>query len=331
MKKLTTYLFAFIIVAVALSSFTTIQNDSIPNTKTSSEFETLVNYLEAQGRIKSITENTLISAEEVKKNIKNLKYHIIDIRSDSWFEYGHIKNSHNVKAADLLTYFETKITPNNFDKIVVICYSGQSASYYTSLLRIAGYNNVYSMKWGMSSWRLDFAENSWLKNIKNTFASKLETNENSVVANNSYPNLEIGKSDAKSILKTKLLKAFATPYREHIIKSADVFTNPSNYYIISYTNTENYKNGHIPSAKNYPPEASFTLATNLNTLPTNKKIALYCETGQNAAKMVAYLSILGYDTGNIAYGKNSFMNKILKENNWNAFSKKQIHMFPVIE
>lgn len=331
MKKAVTYSFAILFVTLALSSFTTIQKDSIPNTKTSSEFETLVNYLESQGRYKSITENTLISADEVKKNIKNVKYHIIDIRSESWFEYGHIKNAHNVKAENLLSYFETKITPNNFDKIVVICYSGQSASYYTSLLRIAGYNNVYSMKWGMSSWRVDFAENSWLKNIKNTFASKLETNKNSVTANNSFPSLQTGKSDAKAILRTKLLKAFAAPYREHIIKSADVFANPANYYVISYNTSENYKNGHIPGAKEYQPASSFQLTTDLNTLPADKKVAIYCETGQNAAKMVAYLSILGYDTGNIAYGENSFMNTQLKAKNWNAFSKKEINMFPVIE
>lgn len=331
MKKVVTYSFAILFVTLALSSFTTIQKDSIPNTKTSSEFETLVNYLESQGRYKSITENTLISADEVKKNIKNVKYHIIDIRSESWFEYGHIKNAYNVKAENLLNYFETKITPNNFDKIVVICYSGQSASYYTSLLRIAGYNNVYSMKWGMSSWRVDFAENSWLKNVKNTFASKLETNENSVTANNSFPSLQTGKLDAKAILRTKLLKAFAVPYREHIIKSTDVFANPANYYVISYNTSENYKNGHIPGAKEYQPASSFQLTTDLNTLPADKKVAIYCETGQNAAKMVAYLSILGYDTGNIAYGENSFMNTQLKAKNWNAFSKKEINMFPVIE
>jgi rhodanese-related sulfurtransferase len=187
------------------------------------------------------------------------------------------------------------------------------------------------MKWGMSSWRVDFAENSWLKNVKNTFASKLETNQNPVETTNTYPELGTDENEAKTILKTKLLKAFATPYREHIIKSTDVFANPNNYYVISYTNAENYKNGHIPGAKEYQPENSFQLSTDLNTLPTNKKIAIYCETGQNAAKMVAYLSLLGYDAGNIAYGENSFMNSILKNKNWNAFTKKEIHMFPVVE
>ena len=80
--------------------------------------------------------------------MKDSKFHIIDIRSDSWFEYGHIKGAANVKSADLLTYFESTINPADFDKIVLVCYSGQSAAYYSSLIRIAGYDNVYSMKWG---------------------------------------------------------------------------------------------------------------------------------------------------------------------------------------
>jgi hypothetical protein len=46
---------------------------------------------------------------------------------------------------------------------------------------------------------------------------------------------------------------------------------------------------------------------------------------------VAYLNLLGYDTGNIAYGANSFMNKTLKEKNWDAFTKKEVNMYPVIE
>ena len=329
MKKVVTYVFVFFLATIALSSFTTVKKNT--QCTLSSESEILANYLESKGAIKSISEQTIISANEVKQNVKNSKYHIIDIRSESWFEYGHIKNAHNVKASDLLSYFETEISPNNFEKIVVICYSGQSASYYTSLLRIIGYNNVYSMNWGMSSWRLDFAENSWLKNIKNIFASKLETHKNAIPTASTFPTLASTKTDPKEILRERLLKAFATPYREHIIKSTEVFENPNNYFTISYTNLENYKNGHIPGAINYKPTNSFTIATNLNTLPKNKKIAIYCETGQNAAKMVAYLSLLGYDIENIAYGENSFMNTILKQKNWNAFSKKQIHMYPVIE
>jgi len=332
MKKLSIFLITILIsTAVFSNSFANKTIDSLP-VNPQDEFETLLNYFEANNNfINSDASPAIINADEVKKNLKNSKYHIIDIRSESWFEYGHLKGANNVKAAELLTYFETKIAPTDFDKIVLICYSGQSAAYYSGLLRLAGYDNVYNMKWGMSSWRVDFAENSWLKNIKNDFASKLETNENAKPEKGAHPTLSTGKTEATEILKVRLEKLFATPYKEYIIKSADVFENPSNYYTANYWNQDNYNNGHIPGAVFYQSNSSLASATDLYTLPVDKKIAMYCATGQNAAYTVAYLNVLGYDVGNIAYGANSFMNKTLKEKNWNAFTKKEVNMYPVIE
>ncbi len=330
MKKLASYLALFFIATIFLNSHKSIGQNGLENT--TSEFEVLVQHLEANGNfINSESAPAIIKAAEVKKNLKNPKYHIIDIRSESWFEYGHLKNANNIKAADLLTYFDTKINPTEYDKIVLICYSGQSAAYFTSLLRLSGFDNVYNMKWGMSSWRVDFADNSWSKNIKNNYAEKLEVEENLMAEKGNYPVLNTGKKEAKDILRVRLEKAFAIPYKESIIKSPDVFENPNNYYIVNYWNQDKYNNGHIPSAIQYEPNSSLSSTTFLSTLPTDKKIAVYCSTGQSAAYVVAYLNVLGYDTSNIAYGANSFMNKTLKEKDWDAFSKKEINMFPVIE
>lgn len=335
MKKKSIYLIALLISTTALfSSFTSNTNENFNKASfdPQDEFGILLNYFETNGNfINSEASPALISADEVKQNMKNPKYHLIDIRSESWFEYGHIKNANNVKAEELLTYFENKITPLNFDKIVLICYSGQSAAYYTSLLRLAGFNNVYNMKWGMSSWRVDFADNSWNKNITNTYADKLEVVENVKAESGPYPTLNTGKTDAKDILRIQLEKAFAIPYKEYIIKSSDVFENPNNYYIVNYWEQDKYNNGHIPGAVHYQPNSSLASTTFLNTLPTNKKIAIYDATGQSTAYVVAYLNLLGYDTGNIAYGANNFMNKTLIEKNWDAFSNKEINMNPVIE
>ena len=330
MKKISSYLVILFITVSLFSSFKSNNQQTIDNPPT--EFELLVQYLEANGNfINSDLAPALVSASEIKKNLKNTKYHIIDIRNESWFEYGHIKNAKNIKAADLLTYFENKITPANFEKIVLVCYSGQSAAYYTGLLRLAGYNNVYNMKWGMSSWRVDFAENSWSKNVSNKAANTLEAKDNTKAAKGTYPILNTGKTNAKDILKVRLTKLFAIPYRESILKSADVLKDPSNYYIVNYWAKDKYSSGHLPGAILYQPNGSLASTSYLSTLPTNKKIAVYEATGQSAAYVVAYLNVLGYDTGNIAYGANSFMNKTLKSKKWDAFSSKEINMYPVIE
>ena len=332
MKRLSIFFVAVLISSAALlSSFTKNDTDrSLINPP--GEFETLLNYFEANNNfINSPAAPALVMADEVKKNMKDPKYHIIDIRSDSWFEYSHIKDANNVQPEDLLTYFETKINPSDFEKIVLICYSGQSAAYFTSLLRLAGYDNVHSMKWGMSSWRLDFAEDTWLKNISNDFADKLETSENVKPEKGTYPSLSTGKSDAQDILRVRLEKAFATPYKEFILKSEDVFANPSDYFVMDYWGQDKYANGHVPGAVLYEPNGSLASTSDLSTLPIDKKVAVLSATGQEAAYVVAYLNLLGYDVGNVAYGANSIMNNTLKEKNWDAFTKKEINMFPVIE
>lgn len=332
MKRLSIYFLTVLFSTTAfLSSFTTVGVDE-NSVNPPDEFETLLNYFEANNNfINSPASPALVMADEVKKNMKNPKYHIIDIRSDSWFEYSHIKEAYNVQPEDLLTYFETKISPADFDKIVLICYSGQSAAYFTSLLRLAGYDNVHSMKWGMSSWRLDFAEDTWLKNISDEFADKLETSENAKPEKGAYPTLNTGKTEAQEILRSRLEKAFATPYKEYILKAEDVFANPPEYFVMNYWGQEKYLNGHIPGAMFYEPNGSLASTTDLSTLPTDKKVAVFSATGQEAAYVVAYLNLLGYDVGNVAYGANAVMNKTLKEKDWDAFSKKEINMFPVIE
>lgn len=327
MKKISFGIVSLIIATILFSSFTNKSNSIInpPN-----EFETLVNYLETNNYfVKS--EFPIVMADEVKKNMKNTKYHLIDIRTDSWFEYGHIKGAVNVKSETLLNHFENEINPADFDKIVVICYSGQSAAYYASLLRLAGYDNVYSMKWGMSSWREDFADNAWAKYVSNEQATKLETTLNEKPVMGEHPVIETGKSEAKDILKARLTTLFETPYKDFIVNSSDVFENPNDYFIIDYNDIEKYNYGHIPTAVQYDPNTSLTSSTDLYTLPVDKKIVIYETTGQKAAYAVAYLNLLGYNVSNLAYGENSFMNEILKDKGWDAFSQKEINIYPVIE
>jgi len=312
-----------------LSSFKSSAQDITGTPK--SESGLLVQYLEEHGNFINTEAPALVMADEIKNNLTNKKYLVIDTRSESWFAYGHIKNAVNVAPAELLNYFETKITPANFDKITIVCYSGQAAAYFTSLLRLAGYNNAYSLKWGMSSWADEFAEKMWIKNSTNLYADKLQTTPNQIPAIGELPTLKTGKTDGKEILNERLKGAFAKPYSEFIVKVDSVFKSPSAFYIVNYVNEELYNTGHIEGAVRYEPKASLSSSTSLYTIPSDKKILVNCATGQSAAYVVAYLHVLGYDVSNLAYGSNSFMNKILVEKGWDGFSAKEIKNFPIVE
>ena len=133
MKKVHLYFVLMFIGSALLSGFNKLEQVS----STETEFELLLNYLEENGDfINSTFAPALITAEELKSNLgkKNL---VLDIRNADWYEYGHIRGARNIAGPELLNYFRNDIEPAKYEKITVVCYSGQSAAYYTSLLRLA--------------------------------------------------------------------------------------------------------------------------------------------------------------------------------------------------
>jgi rhodanese-related sulfurtransferase len=330
MKNLSKYLVLFLLTTTILYSFNSYAQNS--TSSTNSEFELLVQYLETNGNfINSDAAPAIVLAEEIKENLKNKKYLTLDIRSEAWFEYGHIKNAKNIKAENLLNYFQKDINPKEYEKITIVCYSGQSAAYFAGLLRLYGYNNVYNLKWGMSSWDEEFAANIWVKNTKTEYLDQLETTANPMPEKGTTPVLSTGKSTGEEILKARIEEAFKIPYKTYITKATKYFENPEDYYVVNYVNEEIYNYGHLKGAVRYEPSSSLATTTDLFTLPTDKKIVVNCLTGQNAAYAVAYLNILGYDVSNFAYGSNALMNSVLVEKGWNGFSEKEIKGYPIVE
>ena len=303
--------------------------DNVKEENSGPEFEILTNYLEKNGNYIYTSSPSIILASEINENLKNDKYLVVDIRNSDWYGYGHIKNSKNVNPADLLSFFENEIDPKNFDKIAIACYSGQSASYYTSLLRLYGIDNVYSLKWGMSSWTDGFAKIAWAKNSKDGFSSKLEKKGNPKPSPGVAPILETRKRKGKEILKERLTELFSISYSKSIVNSTVAFKSPQDYFIINYTNEDNYNTGHLKGAVHYQPNKNLASEVNLLSIPADKKILVNSNTGLNAAYLVAYLDVLGYDTYNLAYGSNSYMNSTLVEKKWNGWTKDDVKNYPV--
>ena len=296
------------------------------------EFEVLANYLKNNGDfINSKTIPAMITSKEVYENLDNEKYKIIDTRKSEDFTKGHIKNAINISAKDMISQFENMST-DSYDKIVMVCYSGQSSSYVTSIMRLLGYNNVFAMKAGMSSWNKNLAKEYWSKNISNNFSDQLEEVPNDKSAKGAHPTLKTGQTKGKDILKVRAQEALNTPYKSLLVKAPELFKNSAHYYIVNYWPEARYNAGHIPSSIQYTPKKSLSISTDLYTLPTDKEIVTYCYTGQNAAFVTAYLNILGYNAKALAYGANSFMNTEMKnkEDDWHAFSSKKIANYKVV-
>ena len=296
-----------------------------------SEFDLLVKHIEGNGDfINSKKVPTMITAEKVHEMLGET-IHIIDLRSGKDFAGGHIDGAENVKLSELIDYMES-IDATSFEKVVLVCYSGQSASLGTSVLQLLGYDNAYAMKWGMSGWNPKFAAEKWLAKVSDKYEDVLETTENAKAAAGEYPTLSTGLATGEEILKNRAQAVLQNGFKAVSVSIDDVMGEPSAFYILNYWPKALYDKGHITGAVQYDPKKSLGTTTSLNTLPTDKPVVTYCFTGQHAAFVTAYLSILGYDARTISYGANSFMNNMMKtdEEIGHGFSKKASMNYPTI-
>jgi len=130
------------------------------------QFETLMTYMGANGMdITDILGNSTDGTKWVKAGSKVVdsadysvpNFYVIDLRKAEDFELGHIKDAHNTTLGNILD----EAANATKSKILVVCYSGQTSARATAALRLSGYPETYSLKWGMAGWNDEFNA-SWV-------------------------------------------------------------------------------------------------------------------------------------------------------------------------
>ena len=89
--------------------------------------------------------NSLISCDQLKELMSREDVYILDIRKPEDFEKEHLEGAINVFWSEVGDHLDE--IPKD-KKVVVCCYSGQSAGQVVSLMRLLGYN-ACSLKGGM--------------------------------------------------------------------------------------------------------------------------------------------------------------------------------------
>ena len=295
------------VVLLSLFVFMTSCSEDSTTPTTKAESQILIEYLEsaAGGDYINVTMNNIAPASEVKTSITAdpSKYFVMDIRDSAAFAKGHIAGAVLVPFKEVLNYFKAH-DMTTYTKVYMVCFSGQSAAYATGLLRLAGYNNVFSMKYGMASWHSDFI-NTWKNSVGNAGASVIANDSIAKPAPGNLPTITTGKSGGKEILDARVAQAFADGFPS--VGKDVVLANLGNYFITAYWQIADYKDpGHLPGAVCYVPKTDLKSTVNLKTLPTNKTIAIYCYTGHTAAYAAAFLKVMGYDVKSISFGGNAF-------------------------
>jgi rhodanese-related sulfurtransferase len=230
---------------------------------------------------------------------------IIDYRSATEYNAKHIIGAINISLSALIDNIEDG-TITKDQRIVNVCYTGQTASVATGALNLMGYD-AQNLTYGMCGVTSDPAlvpeSNRWVNQIA---ADEYVPNKTAVAPPGTvvpFPTLNTGKTTAEEI--------FMQRFRDVNLGSgwglgfSTVIANPTNYFIVNYWGADDYNNiGHIEGAYQFTPNVSLQADEMLKYLPTDKTIVIYCWTGQTSAQVVAYLRMLGYDAVSMTYGMN---------------------------
>lgn len=308
LKKYYSILSIFLLLLFVVSC-----SDDKTTEPTINEAELAIKYLEANGDYVNTALPALITASELKTLNEVGKVYIIDLRAAADFAKGHIKNAKNVALADLITHFQT-IDFNKYDKIALVCYTGQTAGFATALMRFyyadepAKRDKIFDLKFGMCSWHDDFA-GKWKGAISNKYASQFVTTAAPAKpAKGSLPALTTGKKTGKEIVQAQVEKLLKEGYGPASITADAMFADLTKYYIVNYWTEAQYLNpGHVPGAYQYTPKASLKYDADLLTLPTNKEVIIYCHTGTQSSMLAAFLRVLGYQAKSLLFGANSMI------------------------
>jgi rhodanese-related sulfurtransferase len=299
-------LLSLLLIVPALLFVAGCDEETTEPTPAVNEAEVLAAYLESSGDYLNTTNPAMVTAADVRTlqlSAPTTQY-LIDTRASADFTAGHIEGAVNVTTANLLTHVQG-INAASYTRIVVICYTGQGAGFGTAALRLMGYANASSLKWGMSAWDSTTHVTRWSANIKNTNATQLVTTSTAKNAAGSFPTLSTGKSTGAEILAVRVNALLTEGFTPASVSTTSLFASLSTYYIVNYWPAADYALGHIPEAVQYTPKVDLKVASYLKTLPTDKPIALYCYSGQTSASAAFILRTLGYDVKSVLYGANT--------------------------
>lgn len=226
---------------------------------------------------------------------------VFDIRKADDFALGHIKGAVNVALTDVITTAEE--LNNNQAKILVVCYTGQTAGRAVMALRLSGFPNAKVMKFGFSAWSDNSSFDKWTSNVSDNAdgAANWVTTAAPDLPISGYPTWTTTATDGATILSEKIAEMLANTSWN--VTGAEALASPANYSIYNYWSETDYLNiGHLAGAYQVEP-MSLTLETVSALNPENDNL-VYCYTGQTSSVITAWLQVVGYNVQSINFGVN---------------------------
>ncbi len=303
----------------------------------------ILNYFESQGDFANSEQApSLISANQLFNS--QSEYIILDLRPADDFINGHIQNSINISTDKLYEMVDSLYSVNQSKQIIIVSKNGQSSAYFVCLLRLAGFQNTFSLKYGMAYWNINFAED-WLQYLKDE-EDISSTNENypksalSPLPLINFPSsLNGGRELAEYRIKQIISQGFISGVNYET--QYDFLLNPT-FIKICYGQERLYIMPPLQDGKGHSfgtmwyrdiPTFDFRSIKNLQTLPANSQIIIYSADGQLSACMTAYLTVLGYNVKTLLFGANQlFYTRMISDPvlSGDTFKPEEINNFPYV-
>lgn len=284
---------ALLMVALMLVTFGCSKDErTIDDVVWDANFETLVEYVEANGGFTFQVAAPPTSVDGVAAFVADYEL-IVDVRTT--YAAGHIEGAVNWAAAD----FKTNLAAENpTGKVLVVCYSGQTASHLQIIGKMMGYN-TYTLKWGMSGWNSSL--DSWSANVATATPDYWSTEEEEDA--DWYDTPVISETGTGSAILDARLDVVVAGGLQGVTASAAL----ADEYVINYWSEDHYNTyGHVENAYRITP-GSMTTTTNLFNIPSTELVNVYCYTGQTSAALSTYLNTLGYTVKSAKYGVNGMI------------------------
>ncbi len=300
-----------------------------PDPVAQDRFEVVKNYVIANGMdLPNILDSWITTSENVYTVMTDddatNDYYIIDIRTSTDFGNGHIQWAHNSTLVNILE--EAKNAEGK--KVLVVCYTGQTAGHGVVALRLSGYPDAQVLKWGMASWNPTTA-GAWLNSTGDAASGSANwTAAPGAIATNKVgtaPKLEFLTDDPAEILADRVGELLANGFKG--VNATDALAAPDNYFINNFwaaTDVEHY--GNIKGAYRINPLS--IAGGEYAYLDAGSKVLTYCWTGQTSSMITAYLNILGFDAYSLKFGSNSMLYSTLESH---KFSDTEIKDYPLAQ
>jgi len=301
-------------------------------TPNNEETAILLDFLEKNGDFVNGPElPSLIGADNLFQLLDDPDFLIIDLRPKAEYAAGFIPNAVNVAPSDILDYFENQIEPETFERIVLTCPNGSLSGYVNGVLLFLGYDNVSTLRFGLSSWSIGIARQYWLSGISETLEGKLETTPSPQKVSGPLPLIATGEKNGHDILKQRAREIMDVTLKDVEMDLITVLENPDKFYLVSYWPESMYNQGHMEGSVHYEPKISLHSQQEITSLPVDKPIVLYCYSGHHTAFVAPFLRLLGYEAYNLSYGSNGFIHSTMSKDPspTRSFSEASVRNYPV--